>query len=411
MLPGHCLFWKGDIAFREATEKVGSVLFEDQLGVEVVECVNLHTKEYTPGCGLGYTKKVMSTLLVLPHTGHRGAAVSTMTSLYRLLRRVSRTFALSNSCLPRRFREPMTIAYLLFRVSDYLEDNTVFTPEEKAHYLRLWAQVVSGEAGSSEEGAASARRELSAALGWIDDDSDPELEAARRFAELLESLDRLPEHSREAIRHHLRESTLGMARWQEWGPEVRTVGHLDDYMHHVAGIVGLMISEVFSHVSSLLRLKMRGAPGLAREYGLGLQAVNIIRGLKKDSDRGWSYVPRQLCEELGLEPGQLFDEETQTLSLEVVSRLIDMAESHLYDGLLFVLRMPRLLYRVRLATSWPLLFAARTLAISRRNPKVLTGEAKITRKEVKRIIRHTAIMGWSNRWMKKYYEELLGHSA
>jgi len=305
----------------------------------------------------------------------------------------------------------MTIAYLLFRVSDYLEDNTVFTPEEKAHYLRLWAQVVAGEAGSSEEGAASARRELSAALGWIDDDSDAELEAARRFAELLESLDRLPEHSREAIRHHLRESTLGMARWQEWGPEVRTVGHLDDYMHHVAGIVGLMINEVFSHVSSLLRLKMRGAPRLAREYGLGLQAVNIIRGLKKDSDRGWSYVPRQLCEELGLEPGQLFDEETQTLSLEVVSRLIDMAESHLYDGLLFVLRMPRLLYRVRLATSWPLLFAARTLAISRRNPKVLTGEAKITRKEVKRIIRHTAIMGWSNRWMKKYYEELLGHSA
>jgi farnesyl-diphosphate farnesyltransferase len=301
----------------------------------------------------------------------------------------------------------MTISYLLFRVSDYLEDNTLFDSQDKARHLRLWAQVAAGEEAGSPAEVEGARRELSATLAWIDDE-DAELEAARRFPELLEHLDRLPKHSREAIRHHLRESTLGMARWQEWGPDVRTVGHLDDYMHQVAGIVGLMISEVFSHISSLLRLKMRGAPRLAREYGLGLQAVNIIRGLKKDSDRGWSYVPRQLCEEFGLEPEQLLDEGSQSLSLEVIGRLIDMAESHLYDGLLFVLRMPRLLYRVRLATSWPLLFAARTLAISRRNPKVLTGEAKITRNEVKRIIRHTAVMGWSNRWMKKYYRELLG---
>ncbi|MFP4430725.1 MAG: squalene/phytoene synthase family protein [Spirochaetaceae bacterium] len=350
----------------------------------------------------------MSTVLVMPDAGRRAAGTFRMTSLYRLLRRVSRTFALSNSCLPRRFREPMTIAYLLFRVSDYLEDNTIFDSREKARHLRLWAQIATGDATGAAAESYAARSELSAALDSIDDCEDAELEAARRFPELLEHLDRLPEHSREAIRDHLRESTLGMARWQEWGPDVRTISHLDDYMHQVAGIVGLMINEVFSQVSSLLRLRMRGAPRLAREYGLGLQAVNIIRGLKKDSDRGWSYVPRQLCAEFGLEPEQLLDEGSETLSLEVVGRLIDMAESHLYDGLLFVLRMPRLLYRVRLATSWPLLFAARTLAISRRNPKVLTGEAKITRKEVRRIIRHTAVMSWSNRWMKKYYRDLLG---
>jgi farnesyl-diphosphate farnesyltransferase len=294
----------------------------------------------------------------------------------------------------------MTIAYLLFRVSDYLEDNTVFDSSEKARQLRLWETIVA--AGD----AAEARRELTAILETIEDD-DPELEAARRYPELLSHLERLPEHSREAIRYHLRESTIGMARWQEWGSDVRTVSHLNDYMHHVAGIVGLMINEVFSQVSSLLRLRMGSSRRLAREYGLGLQAVNIIRGLRKDSERGWYYVLTQLCEEFGIEPQQLFDEGSQALSLEVISKLIDLAEGHLYDGLLFVLRMPRLLYRVRLATSWPLLFAARTLAISRRNPKVLTGEAKITRKEIKRIIRHTAVMGWSNRWMKKYYEELL----
>ena len=301
----------------------------------------------------------------------------------------------------------MTVAYLLFRVSDYLEDNTFHNAEQKARLLRLWERIVADAAEQENGNGSSADREqLYSALEEIADD-EPELEAARRFAELLDHLQRLPHQSREAIRYHLRQSTIGMARWQEQGPHVATVGHLDDYMHQVAGLVGLMITEVFIHVSSLLRLRMREAPRLAREYGLGLQAVNIIRGLRKDSERGWLYVPSQLCEECGLTPSELFDEERLAASLEVVSRLIDKAEGHLYDGLLFVLRMPRLLYRVRLATTWPLLFAARTLAISRRNPKVLSGEAKISRREVKRIIRHTTLMAWSNRWLKRYYHELL----
>ncbi len=295
----------------------------------------------------------------------------------------------------------MTVAYLLFRVSDYLEDNTVFPAHEKADLLRSWQRIVAGE---------ESNHQLLETLWSIDDDG-AELETARQFPALLHGLNRLPPHSRDAIRAYLAESTGGMARWQERGPDLPTVGHLDDYMHSVAGIVGLMISEVFGHVSMLLRLSMRGTPRLAREYGLGLQAVNIIRGLKKDSDRGWLYVPRQLCEEHGVSPGDFFDAARQKASLEVVSQLIDKAEGHLYNGLLFVLRMPRLLYRVRLATSWPLFFAAKTLALSRSNPRVLTGEAKISRRDVKRIIRRTMLWGWSNRWMKRYYEALLERPA
>ena len=51
---------------------------------------------------------------------------------YRMLRQVSRTFALSIEQLPQPLRDAITIAYLLFRVSDCLEDNPKMTPREKA---------------------------------------------------------------------------------------------------------------------------------------------------------------------------------------------------------------------------------------------------------------------------------------
>ena len=51
---------------------------------------------------------------------------------YRMLRQVSRTFALSIELLPRVLRDALTVAYLMLRVSDYLEDQSVAPPARRA---------------------------------------------------------------------------------------------------------------------------------------------------------------------------------------------------------------------------------------------------------------------------------------
>ncbi|WP_416208192.1 squalene/phytoene synthase family protein [Halomonas sp.] len=66
-----------------------------------------------------------------------------------MLGRVSRTFALSNRYLPQPLRRAMTVSYLLFRVSDYLEDNHVMSPARKVELLNLWERVLSGRGGRS----------------------------------------------------------------------------------------------------------------------------------------------------------------------------------------------------------------------------------------------------------------------
>ena len=64
---------------------------------------------------------------------------------YDMLRKVSRTFAVSIEQLPRILRETITVAYLLFRVSDCIEDSPVLTAERKAHLLRVWSKVLMGQ--------------------------------------------------------------------------------------------------------------------------------------------------------------------------------------------------------------------------------------------------------------------------
>ena len=74
-----------------------------------------------------------------------------------------------------------------------------------------------------------------------------------------------------------------MALWQEKGSNLETESELDEYMYYVAGLVGLMITEVFSVVSSLVHSKRERLMELAAQFGLGLQTVNIIRGSQQGS--------------------------------------------------------------------------------------------------------------------------------
>ena len=63
-----------------------------------------------------------------------------------LLRAASRTFALSIERLPGLVGEAMCLAYLLLRVSDFLEDNDYMPPERKVTLLRLWDNILAGQA-------------------------------------------------------------------------------------------------------------------------------------------------------------------------------------------------------------------------------------------------------------------------
>jgi len=315
---------------------------------------------------------------------------------YKLLRSVSRTFALSIEQLPPILREATGVAYLLFRVSDCLEDSQAMSAERKALHLQTWAKVLEG---------TSPVRKLTNEISDLDN-SDPEVNVAQNAGLVLDELRLLPPEAQEFIIRRVRKSTLGMARWQEHGPFVEDEAALDDYMHEVAGRVGYLVTDLFAWHSPRIRERKEQLIPLSRECGLALQTVNVIRGMRKDYDRGWVFVPQSFYEPLGLTRETLFDPMQLDKAMQVVSMLVDKADRHLNHGLAYVTTFPRRHHRIRLALMWPFLFAVRTLAISRHNAYVLLSEAKIGRSTVKRIVALTKLLGWSNHWLIFYWNNL-----
>lgn len=323
-----------------------------------------------------------------------------MVSLKELLRLASRTFSIGIEQLPGVLCDAGTVAYLLLRVSDYLEDNEDMPAERKIELLNLWAGILNGEAGS----------EMLTSRIQKADTTNPDAVVAQHAEDILAKLESLPREVREIITHHVIHSTQGMARWVARGPHVDNEADMDDYMFEVAGRVGYLLTHLFAWYSRSIRVKIKELLPLAREFGLALQTVNVIRGLRKDYERGWVYVPKKFLEAVNLSAHELFQPENCEEAIKVLDMLADKAERHLHAALMCVKSLPSWQHRIRLACIFPLLFAIRTLAISRRNTDVFSREAKMTRAEVKRIVRDATLWGWSNAWLDRYSRKLTAAS-
>ncbi len=314
----------------------------------------------------------------------------------QMLRGVSRTFALSIEQLPGLLSEATANAYLLLRVSDCLEDHETMSPQRKSSLLRLWAEVLEGKTVVSH---------LTNRITDLDS-SDPEVNIAQNAGQVLEWLHKLPAPLQEIILTRVRRSTLGMARWQDHGPYVEDEAALDDYMHEVAGRVGYLVTDLFAWYSPRIRERQEELMPLAQQCGLALQTVNIIRGIPKDYERGWVFVPQTYMQEFGLTRDTLLDPDRLEDSMLVVNKLTSKAVHHLNHGLDYITLFPRRFHGIRLSLMWPFFFAVATLEKSRGNSDVLLTEAKIGRDQVKNIILRTKAFGWSNRWLAYYYQQL-----
>lgn len=314
----------------------------------------------------------------------------------RMVRDVSRTFALSIEVLPAELRRAVGIGYLMFRISDGIEDHDALRVEDKVALLDAWANVLDGTG------------DVMAFVGSVAglDGSDPEVSVIQHADLVLQWLNELPPAYREPTRQHVHATTLGMARWQQHAPDVADEDELDDYMFEVAGRVGYLVTDLYAAYSPQVAERRDALMPLSRHCGLALQTVNVIRGMPEDYRRGWVFTPQTYYRRYGLTRDSLFDPRNIGPAMQVVNLMAAKADRHLEHGLAYITLFPRHLHAIRLSLMWPFLLAARTLAISRNNPQVLSGEAKVSRGEVRRIVGQTRVFGWSNHWLAHYYRRM-----
>lgn len=253
-----------------------------------------------------------------------------------VLKDTSRTFYIPISLLEPTLKKTVASAYLCMRAIDEIEDHEMLDQDTKQALLYSTSLLLKSEFD------ATAYQEL-----------------LEPFESILPEVTlRLGDWIRvcpEGIVNKVKESTsimaAGMADWvnKEW--RITSKEELDDYTYYVAGLVGVMLSDIWKWYDNTETDRE-----LAIAFGRGLQSVNILRNQQEDQERGVSFFPNDWTRD------DMFHYATTNLSL---------ADDYMKD----------------IKTRNIHLFCKIPLALANKTIKALkNGQEKITRNEVNAIV-------------------------
>ncbi len=311
---------------------------------------------------------------------------------HRILPDVSRTFALNIPVLPARLRDAVCCAYLLCRIADTIEDTEPLAAELRDElYDGLYTAVDPARPANASPFGAE----------WAAAASDAYARLVAGTPLVLAAFASLPREQRVAIAACVREMIAGMRMLGE-RPRIGGVRFvcddlvgLDGYCHYVAGTVGVMLTRLFA--SEGQRTMEAATLERGRRFGLGLQAVNIIKDYADDVARGTCFVPRD-C---------VMTSNPPAIRPEARGLLIRHALGHIDEAMRYVLEIPASAEGIRLFCIWALMLALGTLR------EAAGGGArvpKVGRDEVARILTDSRrVVGDDERlagWFAEYREQV-----
>ena len=316
-----------------------------------------------------------------------------------VLKQVSRSFYLTLAVLPGGVAKQVGLAYLFARAADTIADAGRLDRRTRAALLgTLKLQFVRDACNGEEIKAIQAM----AAPQQEHPGERTLLEHLDRCFHVYESL--APDDRRE-IRHVLPTLISGMEMDLERFPgeseadltAFSLLDDLDDYTYKIAGCVGEFWTNImYAHLPRIRRTWDRESKvRTGIRFGKGLQLTNILKDLSTDLRRGRCYIPLELLTPAGLEPCDLLDKRTMAGFSPVLHTLVQTALAHLDQGWLYATAIPRRDVRLRLACTWPILIALKTLSLLNTCDNVLdpARTLKISRFEVYRIVVTSTLTG------------------
>ena len=208
-----------------------------------------------------------------------------------VLKGVSRSFYLSIRLLPRLMREPISLGYLLARASDTIADTAQVPASLREACLEKFTPALKDK---------TVRKEL---LRLVND-SFLDFQTNPKEILLLKCLDDVF-HWYDSIRNWAWES-IAIVLGHICAGQLHDIQHfcvskkhkiesatdLEHYCYQVAGCVGEFWSTVgYQSYHRFSTLDREALCVLGREYGMGLQLVNILRDLPEDFANERCYLP------------------------------------------------------------------------------------------------------------------------
>lgn len=213
--------------------------------------------------------------------------------LEELLISTSRTFALAIPLLPEPTRREVTLSYLLFRIADTFEDASAWPVVRRIEALKRFA-------GLLEQGET--REIVTVASEWAAEvpcEQPAYRDLLANVPQVLAAFRALDPRAVELIRDHTIRTAQGMAGFVARIGEAGAQGELrlldlEDlraYCYVVAGIVGELLTELYLLQRPALASAAPELRRRARDFGEGLQLVNILKDSARDATEGRMFLP------------------------------------------------------------------------------------------------------------------------
>jgi farnesyl-diphosphate farnesyltransferase len=331
----------------------------------------------------------------------------------QLLRRVSRSFDLSIRLLPSVLQAPVAIGYLLARATDTVADTSALPLAERQTLLHLMTQTIAATSDVDAQLSPLPKLTQAFAAQQTNPHERALMQALPQCLPLLHTLSAPDQASvRTVLGHITRGQQLDMTRFGT-GPHrlasLQTETELDDYTWLVAGCVGEFWTELCGrHLPGYALLPQDEMQHIGRQYGMGLQRLNIVRDMGADLADGRCYWPVETLAKAGLTPEWLAEaaratngtSDAREASSQKINKLtsitplynqwLDTTQSQLACGMRYALAVKP--WRLRLASALPALIGVRTVALLREaGPAALTQRIKMPRHEVRALLWRIAL--------------------
>ncbi len=320
---------------------------------------------------------------------------------WRILPNVSRSFALCIRILPKPLNEQMMVSYLVFRVIDTVEDSSASLALKKELFSEFLSLLSRRKA--NDVAAETCARKMLASLNYT-----YEKELLASLPALVRACFSLPAGARKAIAKRARVMARGMCEFQR--KPIETFSDQDRYSYYVAGIIGHLFNDLL-HFNRIITARLkRQLAKYAREFGLALQKVNILRDIADDVASHRYYWPKKLLAKYGLCYSNICSAENREKALSVLREQIDDARRYIDAAMQYILLLPKKALRVRMFCLIPLFMAIESYVKCMDNADVFDSgkKVKITRDRVHDIVAKSGMWGTNNERLVKWFVASMG---
>ncbi len=294
-----------------------------------------------------------------------------------ILSSVSRTFALTIPLLPPNIEKVVGNTYLLCRIVDTIEDAADLSAQTKQSLSALFLDSVLEK--------TPVESFVEPCLEALKNYSNPdEIDLIANTPTVLRILHTCSSNDQQAVSRCVSIMSEGMSFFhgKQNQAGLQDLAEFEKYCYVVAGVVGELLTTIFSNHSRAFERALVGHENLAIAFGQALQMTNILKDSPEDKARGVSWKPMNVSQ----------------------AELLKIAYQKLQDSLQYILLIPKEELGMRRFCFLAFGLAVMTLSkIAQRKEFDSKDEVKLSKSAVMKFYGFTKIAVKSDVLMKAFF--------